>query len=137
MRGAIRGAAQPGNRAAPHRTATRAHQPQPHRSLCITSLTHSSVHSLAMSPAADLEAENRALKLRVQQLEADLASAARTAAPEWDLELAEYTRYGRQLIMPEIGLEGASLCVCVCVCVCVWRTDGRTQASCGSSARGF
>lgn len=80
--------------------------------------------------AADREAENSALRQRVRQLEAELA-AVRTAPPKWDLELAEYTRYGRQLIMPEIGLEGA------CVCVCVWQwTDWRTQASCGSSARG-
>lgn len=61
--------------------------------------------------AAELEVENSLLKQRVHQLETELASV-RAAAVEpdrqkWALDLDEYRRYGRQMIMPEIGLEGA------------------------------
>jgi adenylyltransferase/sulfurtransferase len=31
----------------------------------------------------------------------------------WPLEMNEYKRYGRQLIMPEIGLQGELDCLCV------------------------
>lgn len=68
----------------------------------------------------DIEAENAALKQRIQELEAELVCARAAAAPpppapgepgerKWDLELDEYKRYGRQMVMPEVGLEGASI----------------------------
>jgi adenylyltransferase/sulfurtransferase len=34
-------------------------------------------------------------------------------SPRWPLEINEYKRYGRQLIMPEIGLQGELGCLCV------------------------
>lgn len=62
--------------------------------------------------AAELQVENTALKQRIQQLEAELASVSAAAVPsepegqEWALRLDEYRRYGRQMVMPEVGLEG-------------------------------
>lgn len=81
-----------------------------------------------------IESENAALRQRIQELEAELAYVRSTpAAPhphpvsgvtselsiseqtsnnfekeELPLSLDEYKRYGRQMIMPEIGLEGCS-----------------------------
>jgi hypothetical protein len=61
-----------------------------------------------------LEAENAALKARIAELEArlqlnsappqSLTQTTPTATPELSAE--EYLRYGRQLIMPQIGLSG-------------------------------
>lgn len=57
----------------------------------------------------ELEAENVRLKKVIQRLQADIdASNNPPVDRRWDLELTEYRRYGRQLIMPEIGLDGAS-----------------------------
>jgi adenylyltransferase/sulfurtransferase len=44
-----------------------------------------------------------------QEQEAPEGSIAEEA-PTWPLEKNEYKRYGRQLIMPEIGLKGKSKC---------------------------
>lgn len=86
--------------------------------------------------AAGIEAENAELRQQVQELEAELAhfrAAPATPSPllpsgatgklsisgeesdagdgkkELPLSLEEYKRYGRQMIMPEIGLEGVFL----------------------------
>lgn len=67
-----------------------------------------------------LEAENQSLKARIQQLEDELSCyrsnaaspspapepATGTATPPPTLEPPEYLRYGRQLILPQIGLPG-------------------------------
>lgn len=68
-----------------------------------------------------LEAENEALKKRISELEAQLASRSNDASVisqqsypppnaaskgEVKLSLEEYKRYGRQMILPEIGIEG-------------------------------
>lgn len=76
-----------------------------------------------------LERENTVLKRRIQELEAELA-AARTPSTqssnkqpqednacngkleqEFPLSLDEYKRYGRQMIMPEIGFQGPFLVI--------------------------
>lgn len=41
--------------------------------------------------------------------EASEPNDSSTERRRWPLEPSEYKRYGRQLIMPEIGLQGASL----------------------------
>lgn len=77
------------------------------------------------SAMAALEDENAELKRRVQRLEAELSearsrldgiqpshlptSASPPAAPPPRLVPEEYRRYGRQMIMPEIGLEGTNI----------------------------
>ena len=48
-----------------------------------------------------LEAELRALRLQQQA-----AKPARSSVPQLPLELQEYIRYGRQMILPQIGLPG-------------------------------
>ncbi|CUS08503.1 unnamed protein product [Tuber aestivum] len=68
-----------------------------------------------------LKAENEALKKRISELEAQLANrighasvSSRQSYPppnvgeksEVGLSLEEYKRYGRQMILPEIGIEG-------------------------------
>lgn len=67
-----------------------------------------------------LEAENKSLKARIQELEAELAQyrsqevgAPTTSAPPpapqeapTTLDPEEYKRYGRQMILPEIALQG-------------------------------
>ena len=70
-----------------------------------------------------LEAENEALKKRILELEAQLASRSNDASvtsqqshslpniankSEIKLSLEEYKRYGRQMILPEIGIEGTN-----------------------------
>lgn len=58
---------------------------------------------------AELEAENEKMKELIRRLEKDIAAASAPPVDRrWDLELDEYQRYGRQLILPEIGLDGAS-----------------------------
>jgi adenylyltransferase/sulfurtransferase len=67
-----------------------------------------------------LQAENLALKKRLAALEAELGSYRNGAAghttptpplcettKEINLSLEEYKRYGRQMILPEIGYSGA------------------------------
>ncbi|KAI4920946.1 hypothetical protein J4E85_009061 [Alternaria conjuncta] len=44
--------------------------------------------------------------LQQEQTAPDAASTVAEDAPKWPLEKNEYKRYGRQLIMPEIGLKG-------------------------------
>jgi len=70
-----------------------------------------------------LETENEALKKRILELEAQLASPSNDASvtsqqsdplpdiankSEVKLSLEEYKRYGRQMILPEIGIEGTN-----------------------------
>jgi len=49
-----------------------------------------------------LEAELRALRLQQQAAK----PAARSSLPQLPLELHEYIRYGRQMILPQVGLPG-------------------------------
>ncbi|KAF8252787.1 hypothetical protein K440DRAFT_524765, partial [Wilcoxina mikolae CBS 423.85] len=69
-----------------------------------------------------IEAENRSLKARIQQLEDKLShyrsstatqnvppSPIKTSPTSTTLEPSEYIRYGRQLILPQIGLPGQKL----------------------------
>jgi len=44
--------------------------------------------------------------LQQEQTAPEAASTVAEDAPKWPLEKNEYKRYGRQLIMPEIGLKG-------------------------------
>lgn len=58
---------------------------------------------------AEIQAENAQMRELIKRLERDIAVAgAPLVDRKWDLELDEYQRYGRQLILPEIGLDGAS-----------------------------
>lgn len=59
--------------------------------------------------AAEIKAENVQMRELIKRLERDIAVAKISSVDRrWDLELDEYQRYGRQLILPEIGLKGAS-----------------------------
>ena len=41
--------------------------------------------------------------------ESDISNGQRNISWPWPLKAEEYTRYGRQLILPEIGLQGESV----------------------------
>lgn len=66
---------------------------------------------------ARAEAELQALKEQLAQIEsaqethgAETNGAEETAKWKWPLSAAEYERYGRQLILPNVGINGTSIC---------------------------
>lgn len=66
---------------------------------------------------ARAEAELQALKEQLAQIEsaqetqgAETNGAEETAEWKWPLSAAEYERYGRQLILPNVGINGTLIC---------------------------
>lgn len=64
-----------------------------------------------VAKVAEQEKRLQALKTELNQAQ---ARAPRSSTPtetsrDWPLEKDEYTRYGRQMILPEIGLPGISI----------------------------
>ena len=66
-------------------------------------------HQLAT--AEDLAHEN-ALPVPGESLQCNDQEKPATADWKWPLAADEYSRYGRQMILPEIGLQGEKVCFC-------------------------
>ena len=71
----------------------------------IDSKNNSQTHEISHDPVQPLKYNEKTFESLVDHLK---LSSHEHLGHSWELTAEEYKRYGRQLIMPEIGLRGAS-----------------------------